>query len=172
MFLHIRQLQLGRIRFNESYEPGTIDFFDPQLRQSTPIKASGTADLSQALMEIRVRGHLSARMEFACDRCLEPSPFPIDTDFDLVYRSTAYSPEKEEVNVEDAESEVGFYEGDGLDLSDVIREQVLLSLPMHRICRENCKGICAICGQNRNITACECHLAAKDDRWAGLKDLK
>ncbi len=172
MFLHIRQLQLGRIRFNESYEPGTIDFFDPQLRQCTLIEASGTADLSEALMEIRVRGHLNTSVEIACDRCLEPAIFPIDTDFDLVYRPAAYVPDKEEVNVEDAESELGFYEGEGLELSDVIREQVLLSLPMHRICQENCKGICPVCGQNRNVTACDCHLVPKDDRWAGLKDLK
>jgi uncharacterized protein len=122
-------------------------------------------------MEIRVRGHLHTRMEFNCDRCLEPAAFAIDGDFDLIYRPAAYSPETEEVNLKDAESEVGFYEGDGLELADVIREQVLLSLPMHRICRDDCKGICPVCGQNRNTLACNCHAEVVDDRWAGLKKL-
>ncbi len=172
MFLHVRQLQLERIRFNERYEPGALDFFDPQLRQAAPILASGTAELSEALMEIRVRGHVSTRMEIACDRCLEPASFPIDSDFDLLYRPAAYSPEQEEVNVEGAEMEVGFYEGEGIELADIIREQILLSLPMHRVCREGCQGICPVCGQNRNLVECDCHLEPIDDRWAGLKDLK
>ncbi len=171
MFLHIRELQLGRVRFEETWEPGAIEFYDPQIRQTAPITATGSADLSEALMEIRVNGHLATRMEIACDRCLEPASFPIDTDFHLLYRPAAYGPEHDEVNLERAESEVGFYEGDGVELSDVVREQVLLSLPMQRVCAETCKGICPVCGQNRNVTECHCQVQAVDDRWAGLKNL-
>lgn len=171
MFLHIRQLQMGPVRFNETLAPGAIEFFDQQLRQAAPAAAIGKAELSEALMEIRVRGHLTTRMEIACDRCLEPAIFSIDTDFDLVYRPSTYEPSTEEVNLEDTETEVGFYEGDGLELSDVLREQILLSLPMQRICRDDCKGICPVCGQNRNLVDCRCQAVTADDRWAGLKNL-
>jgi len=51
------------------------------------------------------------------------------------------------VEVGGAETEVGFYDGDGLELSEVLREQILLSLPMQRVCGEGCKGICPVCGQ-------------------------
>jgi uncharacterized protein len=171
MFLQIRQLQIGRVRFSETLPPGAVEFFDQQIRQSAPIVATGSADLSEALMEIRVRGHLTTRMEVACDRCLEPTGFDIDADFDLLYRASQFEPAKDEVAIAGEETEVGFYEGDGLELNDVLREQVLLSLPMQRICDEACKGICPVCGQNRNTAACDCHAEQRDDRWAGLRNL-
>ena len=67
--------------------------------------------------------------------------------------------------------EAGFYEGDGLDLADVLREQIMLELPMQRVCHEDCLGICPVCGQNRNRAACDCHERRPDDRWARLRDL-
>jgi uncharacterized protein len=70
------------------------------------------------------------------------------------------------------EAEMGFYEGDGIELNDVLREYVLLALPMQRLCSENCNGICPVCGQNRNQRQCQCRTAAVDDRWAALKQLK
>jgi len=172
MFFNIRQLERGKMRFEKAYAPGVIDFFDPQQRQTAPLISSGTAELKEALMEIHVEGHLKTQMEVFCDRCLEPISLPIDTDFDVLYRSAEYMPTSEEVEVIDREAEVGFYEGDGLDLKDLLREQVLLALPMHQVCREDCRGICPVCGQNRNKTECGCRQELTvDDRWAGLKDL-
>ena len=78
----------------------------------------------------------------------------------------------EEAELDEDESEVGFYEGDGVELNDVLREYVLLALPMQRLCSEACKGICPDCGQNRNQNACQCAAKAGDDRWAALKQLK
>jgi len=56
-------------------------------------------------------------------------------------------------------------------LEVVLREQILLSLPMQRTCREDCKGICPACGTNRNRAGCGCLAKAPDDRWAALRDL-
>ena len=70
------------------------------------------------------------------------------------------------------EAEMGFYEGDGLELNDVLREFVLLALPMQRLCSENCKGICPECGQNRNQNECSCRTTVVDNRWAALKELR
>jgi uncharacterized protein len=67
---------------------------------------------------------------------------------------------------------MGFYEGDGLELNDVLREFVLLALPMQKLCTENCKGICPVCGQNRNQSECSCQSNAGDDRWAALKEIR
>ena len=66
---------------------------------------------------------------------------------------------------------MGFYEGEGLELNDVLREFVLLTLPMQRLCKEDCVGICPVCGQNRNKQACQCQTAAVDDRWSALKEV-
>jgi uncharacterized protein len=171
MFLSISDMQLGKVRFDETFAPGAIEFFDPQLRQTAPIIASGAAQLSQSTLEIAVSGHLSTSMEIACDRCLEPAVFPVSADFSLLYRPASSGPEQGEVAIRGPEAEVGFYEGEGLDLSDVLREEILLLLPMQRVCREDCKGICPVCGQNRNQIECHCHQEAGDDRWAGLQNL-
>jgi uncharacterized protein len=57
-------------------------------------------------------------------------------------------------------------------LKDILREFVLLSLPMQRICREDCHGICPVCGQNRNQAGCACESKKMDDRWSALKKLQ
>lgn len=171
MFLSIGEMRLGKVRFSETLAPGAIEFSDPLLRQATPIVVSGTAELSESTAEVCVSGHLSTGMEVACDRCLEPSTFPIDTDFRLLYQPAAAGPAEGELALEGPEAEVGFYEGEGLELSSVLREEILLLLPMRRLCREDCKGICPVCGQDRNQVACDCHQEVGDDRWAGLRNL-
>ena len=75
----------------------------------------------------------------------------------------------EEVAIDAGEAEIGFYEGDGIELNDVLREYVLLTLPMQRVCRQDCKGICPACGQNRNLKDCACQAVPLDDRWAALE---
>ena len=172
MFFHVRDLEVRAARFDVEFPPGVIEFLDPKLRQTGPLRAEGNVELiSGSLGEIRVKGHLAARMEADCDRCLETAAVPIDSDFELYYRpvSEGYGDEKA---IDQGEAEMGFYEGDGLELNDVLREFVLLSMPMQRLCGENCKGICPVCGQNRNLNKCDCHAEAVDDRWAALKELR
>jgi len=171
MFLSIKEMQRGAVRFKEVFQPGAIEFLDEQIQQAGPLQTQGTAELVASIMEIRVRGHLAVRIESECDRCLEAVDFPIDTGFDLLYRPTP-APSEEEVEIDDAGSDIGFYRGDGLELADVLREQILLTLPMQRICRQDCKGICPVCGQNRNQVDCRCHQELPDDRWSGLRNLQ
>jgi len=92
-----------------------------------------------------------------CDRCLDPARSQIDSDFDLFYAPADRGPDKEEVEIDEGESEIGFYEGDGVRLEDVLREFVLLSMPMQKLCRQECQGICPLCGQNRNARTW-CHV--------------
>ena len=172
MFFRVRDLEIRARRFDVELAPGAVEFFDPKLRQAGPLKAEGTVDLViGSLGEIRAKGHLSVCMEADCDRCLEPARLPIDSDFELYYRPVeeGYGEEKA---LDEGEAEMGFYEGDGLELTGVLREYVLLSLPMQRICSVSCKGICPVCGQNRNQNECACQAAAVDDRWAELKKLR
>jgi uncharacterized protein len=171
MFFRVRDLEVRAGRFNVELAPGAIEFLDPKLRQAGPLKAAGKVELVVgSLGEIGVKGHLAVVMEADCDRCLEPARFPIDSDFELFYRPVAdgYG---EEVALDKDEAEMGFYEADGIELNDCLREFVLLTLPMQRVCSENCKGICPECGQNRNQSECACHAAAVDDRWAALKEI-
>lgn len=174
MFFHIRDLEVRAARFDVELKPGDLEFLDPKLRQAGPLKAAGKVELvTAAIGEIRVNGHISVQMEADCDRCLEPARFPIDTDFELYYRPVIESTQpSQEVAIDESEAEMGFYDGDGIELNDVLREDVLLELPMQRVCTPACKGICPVCGQNRNQKDCGCHAEAADDRWASLKELR
>jgi uncharacterized protein len=172
VFFHVRDLEVRAGRFDVEILPGVIEFFDPKLRQVGALKAEGKVELvTGALGEIRVKGHASVPMEADCDRCLDAARIPVDSDFELYYRpvSEGYG---EETAIDQSEAEMGFYEGDGIELNDVLREYILLSLPMQRLCRDNCKGICPHCGQNRNHQQCQCQGEPVDDRWAALKELK
>ncbi len=171
MFLSVREMELRKLRFKTAYPPGEIEFFDDQLRQVDPLEVSGEAELLGATREIRVRGRMKVQMQAECDRCLGAARFLIDSGFDLFYRPESIGVRSEEVELEAGETEIGYYAGDGLELKDILREQVLLALPMQRICREDCKGICPVCGKDRNGGDCGCVVRPADDRWAALKDL-
>jgi uncharacterized protein len=172
VFIHVRDLELKPVHFDVELPPGTIEFLDPKLKQSAPLRASGQAELVMgSLGEIQVKGQVKVRLQSECDRCLESAVFPVDSEFELYYRPVAegYGEEK---SLDASEAEMGFYEGDGLELNDVLREFVLLALPMQKLCEENCKGICPMCGQNRNQNDCNCQMVEGNDRWAALKELR
>ena len=172
MFFHVRDLEVRAARFDVEIPPGTIGFLDPKLRQAGILNADGKAELvSGSLGEIRVSGHVQVAMEADCDRCLEAARLPVDSDFELYYRPVADG-FGEETAIDRSESEMGFYDMDGMDLNEVLREYILLALPMQRLCSDNCKGICPVCGQNRNQAQCRCQAEAVDDRWAALRGLK
>lgn len=175
MFFRIRDLELRPGRFDVDLAPGQVEFLDPKLRQTGPLKAAGTVELvTESLGEVRVKGHLSVLMEADCDRCLEAARFPVDGNFELYYRPVAqgYGEEVALEELDESEAEMGFYQGDGIELNDALREYILLTLPMQRLCSPNCKGICPVCGRNRNLSGCDCQAETVDDRWAALKKLQ
>src|SRR5260370_35490700 len=102
----------------------------------------------ESLGEIRVSGQVKVAMEADCDRCLEAVAFPIDSAFALYYRPVAegYGDEKQ---IDTGEGEVGFYQGEGGDLNDVLRECILLTLPIQRVCSKDCRRMRPGCGDKR-----------------------
>lgn len=107
---------------------------------------------------IHVRGHLRAEVALSCGRCLEGFTLGIDQELDLFYlaHEAGQEEEEDEVELSDRDVVVAYYEGDRLDLGDVIREQLYLAVPLTHVCREDCRGLCAHCGVNRNQQECAC----------------
>ena len=85
-----------------------------------------------------------------------PSPRARPASFDLIFRPQAADADPGERSITPDETEIGYYEESGLSLEDVVREQVLLSLPSRTLCKEDCKGLCPRCGQNLNLGTCNC----------------
>ena len=172
MFLSVRDLELRKIRFDETFQPGRIDFSGENLEAATPLHATGVAELlAHTDGEIRIQGRYTVEMKAECDRCLGVALFPLNAGFDLFYRPARAIAREEEVEIDEGQAEIGFYEGGGLELEDILREQVVLALPMQRICREDCSGICPVCGKNRNESSCDCRIEKSGDRWGALRDL-
>src|ERR1051326_2509522 len=166
MFLSVKEMELRRIRFDETFEPGQIDFAGENLEQNSPLQAAGIAELlAHSEGELRIQGRYTVEMAAQCDRCLGTARFPLDSRFDLFYRPVSFIAREEEVGIDEGEAEIGFYEKGGIELEEILREQVLLALPMQRVCSAACKGICPVCGRNRNETTCDCKIENSDDRW-------
>ena len=178
MLFEIRELQVHPVDFDEHISPGAIDF-GGEIRQEGDLNSIGRAQLveehhgkHQSINDIRIVGELSTRVELACARCLEPIHREVSRKFELLYRPQGSDAGKEELSVTAAEAEVGYYQGEGLLLEDVLREQLLLALPLKAICREDCKGLCPHCGRNLNNEQCNCAEPVEDPRWSALKDIR
>jgi len=173
MFLSVKEMEKRKVRFDESFQPGQIDFSGEDIEQSSPLRATGLAELlPHTEGEVRIQGRYSVEMKADCDRCLAVAKFDLNESFDLFYRPVVVIAHEEEVAIDEGEAEIGFYEGGGVELEDVLRERVLLALPMQRVCSEGCRGICPVCGKNRNDGACECKPDPQDDRWGALRKLR
>ncbi len=178
MFIEIQELERHPVDFQEDFQPGAIDF-GPDVRQSGALHTSGRAQLieehhgkHETLRDIRLNGNLAAKLELPCARCLDPVFREVNRKFDLLYRPQGADAGREELSVTAAEAEVSYYQGEGLMLEDVLREQVLLAVPLKTICREDCKGLCPSCGKNLNLESCSCESTTPDPRWDALKDIR
>jgi len=177
MFISVQDLQLQEIPFQEEFSAEALEL-GSELRQAAPAKASGRAALveehdgARRIPDIRVVGKVSTRLEMRCARCLEPVFKDVNSSFDLVYRPQGADKKPDESSISEAETEIGFYQGDGLLLEDVVKEQLLLAVPLRVVCREECKGLCPLCGRNRNLEPCNCSSQPPDPRWAALEEIK
>jgi len=178
MFFDLKELELHPIDFAEEVLPNTIDL-GADIRQVTPITTRGRAELVEehhgkhkVIKDIRIRGQFAASLELSCARCLEPVRQEVHRDFELLYRPRGSDAGRDELSVTDAEAEIGYYQGEGVLLEDVLREQVLLTVPLKAMCREDCRGLCPHCGKNLNVEQCSCSAPAEDARWAALKDIR
>jgi DUF177 domain-containing protein len=178
MFISLQELELHKVEFNEEFEPDAIDL-GADVRARTPIRSQGRAELIEerhgkhdVLLDIRLVGDFSTSLELNCARCLEVVVREIAKPFDLLYRPQGADAGRDELTVTQAEADIGYYKGDGLLLEDVLREQVLLAVPIKVVCSDECKGLCPRCGRNLNHEDCTCAEPVPDPRWGALKDIK
>jgi uncharacterized protein len=111
---------------------------------------------------VHVRGRLTARLAMDCGRCLERFALPIEQGIELFclpHRPDDSSEDEEDLAERDIV--VAYYRDGRLDLGEMIREQLFLSLPLSRVCRADCRGLCATCGANLNADSCGCVPAAQ-----------
>lgn len=118
-------------------------------------------------------GNMRGGILIRCDRCLEPYHHDVDAAFHL-YLQKRPAMEKGETEIEllDDDMAVEFISGDELNLDEIVREQMFLSLPMKCVCMETCQGLCPVCGANRNREKCNCLKDSAHPAFQKLRNIK
>ncbi len=119
--------------------------------------------------DVLVHGEIRAAVPQVCSRCLEPFPARVRAGVNVRVLPRPVTADTVELASDDLD--VDFYEDDELDLDALIETETTLALPMKPLCRDDCLGLCPVCGGNRNAAACACRAQASDPRLAVLKDL-
>ncbi len=178
MEFKIIELEREPVEFDLQLAPGAVDFGE-EGEQVGELATSGSAEIihehrgpKDIVVDIRLRGRFAGKFQIPCARCIEPVELPVAADFDLVFRPLGADADVPERSITASETEIGYYQGDSLLLEDVLREQVLLSLPVRTLCKPDCKGLCPRCGANRNTQPCSCEEVPIDPRWEGLTGLR
>jgi uncharacterized protein len=165
---NVAQLLKQATGASRSYE---IDIPFPELDEHLVLLAPlrGHVHFLRIGVGVLASGTFSTAVELTCMRCLSEFRLPIEFELEEEFTPTIdivtgiklpLPPDQDTATLID--------EHHILDLSEVVRQDLWLSLPTSPICRPDCKGLCPRCGQNRNLAECNCHAEEIDIRWIAL----
>jgi len=170
MRIVLENLEGGRGDFADVYEPDELNPIDERVQLTEP--AAVTGQIKLASNQVFVNGHIDTRVQVECDRCLQPVQLPVNADFALDYISGRDYESSAAAELTEAEMSLSVFDGEAIDVDEIVKEQILLAVPSRMLCREDCKGICPECGIDKNTGECSCVTDNIDPRWAALKNLK
>ena len=170
MRIELEKLEGGRGDFAHVYQPGELDPIDERVSLAGPAEVKGTVRRSGHA--VAVDGRIKTRVKLECDRCLKPVERPVSADFSLEYITGADYESSSVAVLSEEEMSVSVFDGESIDVDEIVKEQILLAVPARTLCREDCKGICPECGIDLNTGQCNCAAEDVDPRWAALKSFK
>ena len=170
-----------KLKLHELQKPVTLSLSESNewfrnLFGGLKLKTQGPFSLHLVLTkekeDIFFEGHLKVKLLLNCSRCAEDAPYTFDEFFSPVF-THGQDPREKDAELSRGELDITYFTKDEIDVSEVIREQIELMVPLQPLCSEQCKGMCPHCGQNLNIKSCACK---KDDVYSPfqevLKDFK
>lgn len=169
MRIELADLEGGKGTFAHTYAPDELELEDERVRLLEPPTVSG--EIRQKARRVEVSGGLTAKVQLECDRCLKAVAFPVYSQFILEYVTAEDYEAQQAIELTEEDLDLSVFDGEGIDVDELVKEEILLALPDQVLCDENCKGICVVCGVDRNVTACNCETKEVDPRWAGLGKL-
>jgi uncharacterized protein len=166
MRIELDKLEQAGNRFAHVYEPEEIVLDEEHVRLTSPPEVTGR--VSRNGQKVRLRGKINTAAEVDCDRCLKSVSVPVETEFDVTYVPEEDYTSREAAELQEEDLSLSIFDGETIDIDELVREQVLLTLPNRALCGEECKGLCPVCGADRNVNPCDCQSKEIDPRWAGL----
>jgi uncharacterized protein len=137
-----------------------------------PIRVQGR--LTRVAEQIYFQGSIQGSVVVPCSRCLDMVSTAFATDMRVVFLPPTTEAVSDEESMGGVSDDLDLFVHDGtvLDLCPLVREQVVLAFPVQPLCREDCAGLCQVCGGNRNTEPCTCQTATADPRFTILKQLR
>jgi uncharacterized protein len=193
MLVKIEQIHETGLKLDE---PIGLELLQEALKgagQDTGFRAIRPSTLAASLKKVSggvlLNGSFTAHVAAPCKRCLVDVPVDLLVSFTLnlvpesLVRGEDHLDKDEQASDDRGQGETGgsfgleeadeeIFDGKTIDLDPIVREQVLLALPMNAVCREDCKGLCGQCGQNLNEKQCGCEQKVIDPRLAPLMNIK
>src|SRR5687768_15544632 len=170
MRIELEKLDGGRGDFAHVYQPGELNPVDERVSLAQPAEVKGTVKRTGG--GVYVNGHVETRAQLECDRCLKPLQLPVSADFALEYITGADYVSSSVAALSEEELSVSVFDGESIDVDEIVKEQILLAVPARTLCREDCRGMCPECGVDLNTGQCKCAAEEVDPRWTALKSLK
>lgn len=160
--INISNLSDGMHHHSLSTEPADIGL-DSRFRK--PVNIDAAVEKTNRQLHVQVDSRSGA--VFVCDRCLEEFQQNVESHYSILYVQSQTPPSEAENTTE----EVQYLSVDTniIDLGEDVRQYLTLSFPLKTLCREDCAGLCPICGINKNKAACSCTVEESDPRWVDLK---
>jgi len=134
---------------------------------------AGTLQIEKSGPVVVVTGEIAFTAKQRCSRCLRDFSRQCTQDIELCYQPRALAGGRDDHETELTSDELVTidYQGNEIDLWPELREAALLALPLKPLCRDDCQGICPICGKDRNVADCGCRDDYTDPRWDTLRKL-
>ena len=148
-----------------SVEPSFDTLMLKQGRYPVSRKEPFVLTVSKERDKVHVAGATEIHLLIPCDRCLDEvdTAFPIRID-------CRWNPDEETDGAEDVD-EITFMDGCILDVDKLISDEIVVALPTKVLCKEDCKGLCSVCGTNLNHGTCDCDRRVADPRMAAIQDI-
>ena len=159
-------LQDGKVihkKVDTSFETFDLPMGSFRIENRTPLDLTVANDGKKVLL---FSGNISFDVWIPCDRCLEP----VLTHLDLSIDEKVDMKLSDEARIE-ALDESSFLHGYNLDVDELVTGAAMLEWPVRTLCREDCKGLCKVCGQNLNRKTCDCDRTDFDPRMAKIRDI-
>ncbi|MDQ3131713.1 MAG: DUF177 domain-containing protein [Acidobacteriota bacterium] len=156
--------------FTALFAPEEIDLEGENAELKSPVNVEGK--LTKRIAQADLEGEISTDIIIECSRCLQPIEKSLTFPFDVSYVAPEHYSQAKEVEIREDDLEVALFDGQNIDIKELVREQILLNLPTQEFCSEDCKGLCPKCGANRNLIDCNCEEKEVDPRWSALRNLK
>ena len=154
----------------------TLDYNEEPLTLSEGTRVEGKIGVSLRVLKaetiVTVSGDVNVTLGLECSRCIKEFSYPLSSSFRVDYMPLKEMGKDKEYELKGADLDISFYKEDRIDLTELIKEQILISLPMQPLCSPDCKGLCPKCGKDLKVGPCKCEIKEIDPRFEILKKLK